>query len=58
MITPAPILMNNESGRTFRFELGRYEKEPTQHEISTENIAHSTHSINVQDGTWTRYYFN
>lgn len=38
MITPAPILMSNESGRTFRFELGRFEKEPTQHENSTENI--------------------
>jgi hypothetical protein len=27
MITPPAVLMSNESGRTFRFELGRLEKE-------------------------------
>ena len=27
MITPDPILMENESGRTFKFELGRMEKD-------------------------------
>lgn len=27
MITPAPIVMENETGRTFRFELGRVEKD-------------------------------
>jgi hypothetical protein len=26
MITPDPVLMINESGRTFEFELGRFEK--------------------------------
>jgi hypothetical protein len=26
MITPDPVLMANESGRTFEFELGRHEK--------------------------------
>ena len=26
MITPDPVIMINESGRTFEFELGRYEK--------------------------------
>jgi hypothetical protein len=26
MIIPDPVLMTNESGRTFEFELGRFEK--------------------------------
>jgi len=26
MITPDPVIMENESGRLFEFELGRFEK--------------------------------
>jgi hypothetical protein len=28
MITPSPVVMENESGRTFRVELGRMMKDP------------------------------
>jgi len=36
MITPPPVVMEKESGRTFRVELGRMEKEPISHEPSKE----------------------
>jgi len=36
MITPAPVVMTKESGRTFRVELGRMEKEPISQEPSQE----------------------
>lgn len=36
MITPAPVIMENESGRTFRVELGRMEKDAMSQEPSQE----------------------
>lgn len=35
MITPDPVLMTNESGRLFEFELGRFEK---NHSLSKESL--------------------
>lgn len=36
MITPDPVLMTNESGRTFEFELGRFEKHTASQEALDE----------------------
>ena len=36
MITPPAVIMENESGRTFRLELGRMEKEPLSQEQSVQ----------------------
>lgn len=44
MITPPPVLMEKESGRTFRVELGRMEKEALSHEPSVE-LKESTQEI-------------
>lgn len=37
MITPPPVVMENESGRLFRVELGRMEKEQTTVDAISEN---------------------
>jgi hypothetical protein len=46
MITPPAVLMSHESGRTFRFELGRLEKEQTTILDPMESVHNSsTHGL-------------
>lgn len=57
MITPDPVLMTNESGRTFEFELGRFERK--QNEASSGQLA-SQEDLNKEDSEakWVTYRFN
>lgn len=51
MITPEPVLMINENGRLFEFELGRIEKFKKVHE--DENNQTEEH-----EEKWVQYKFN
>lgn len=55
MITPDPILMNNENGRLFEFELGRLEKikKPTIDGVIVEEGQPEEF-----EEKWTIYKFN
>jgi hypothetical protein len=57
MITPDPVLMTNESGRTFEFELGRFERK--QNEASSGQLP-SQDDLNKEDSEakWVTYRFN
>lgn len=60
MITPDPVLMANESGRTFEFELGRMEK-PKNGETSLGTLNHENQDAAATEEDlpkWVRYRFN
>jgi hypothetical protein len=46
MITPDPVLMTNESGRTFEFELGRMEKGRDNGQASLGTLSQENHDGN------------
>ena len=58
MITPDPVLMTNESGRTFEFFLGRFEKR-SNNEASTGQLG-SQDDVAVEESEpkWVPYKFN
>ena len=58
MITPDPVLMTNESGRTFEFVLGRFEKK-SSNEASTGQLG-SQDDVTVEESEpkWVPYKFN
>jgi hypothetical protein len=63
MITPDPVLMANESGRTFEFELGRMEKhKPADNSIGTLSqealAADGGASAAGDEEKWCSYKFN
>lgn len=64
MITPDPVLMTNESGRTFEFELGRNEKIKKAHSDSVDGLPTpavdpnaSTEAIEEFEDKWITYRF-
>ena len=57
MITPDPVLMTNESGRTFEFELGRFEKAKPRESLDSA-VAEEGTSIVEEEAKWVQYKFN
>ncbi len=51
MITPEPVLMINENGRLFEFELGKFEK------VKKMNADNDDGTEEFED-KWITYHFN
>lgn len=58
MITPDPVLMINESGRTFEFELGRIEKVAKNNEASVGTLSGQEGADEEVEMKWITYKFN
>lgn len=52
MITPEPVLMTNENGRLFEFEMGRMEK------LRKEVMNEEGQLVEEFEEKWVQYKFN
>jgi len=58
MITPDPVLMTNESGRLFEFEIGRLEKVLRTTESKESLEEQKPEDQQTQETLWVNYRFN